>query len=587
VQTVFFDQARYADEASALAMLEAPDGGKVLGVDLTAPAHGLAALIAARRRGYTTAVYPLLPDPLERLVAQVGQSIASQQDLEQRSQHIAAFATGQLVVNGRKLSEAAPYEQKHLDAAVLALRLADLVLLGAPGERDRWSSLLGRPLRRFSLLPTPHIEAVDVPRESGVTLYAPLTDRALLAHYILLLRNERIEPEIICAGSGQRTIRTRVVVAPEWRPMQARLLAAAGYRVVAPNTKRVDECDSRIFGFVPTNYLSFASAVQAACVSSEGGERTRSSAATVKAAIEAEKPAAPDGPCVSVIIRTHDRPVLLKRAIASVAAQTYNNVEIVVVNNGGPDVHEIVKDASAGRAYRYEVLPESKPVGVAANTGARAATGEYIGYLDDDDILYADHCARTVEALQRSEADVVFTVCLAEYANMRGDEKSVLGYQIYIDREFNLDDLYILNVAPIHSMVHRRSVFERFGFFDDHLTVTEDWEFWLRVASRGGRFFRVDRVTCEYSWRNDPERGNSTIERQWDFVAAYKRIIERYAGDLVNRPSIIAAQANVLAQQEHRAREAADPAKRAEIVIASMSTNLVPVGNVDWAAASV
>jgi glycosyltransferase involved in cell wall biosynthesis len=226
-------------------------------------------------------------------------------------------------------------------------------------------------------------------------------------------------------------------------------------------------------------------------------------------------------------------------------------------------------------------MPERKHISAASNVGARAAGGQYIGYLDDDDLLYADHCARTVEVLDRTAADVVFTLCVGEYAQMQDDKKNVLGYQIYIDREFSLDDLYVLNVSPIHSMVHRRDVFDRFGYFDEELPVTDDWEFWLRIASQGGKFLRIDRATCEYSWRYDAARGNMTVEHQWDFVHAYRRIIERYAPRVNGRASITSTQANVLAQQERRATEAADPQKRAGIVIGTMSPTLVPVGNVE------
>lgn len=555
-------------------------GVHLIGIDLGNAADGLARLISARRAGVATAILPILSDPLEHTFALVGQSITSTADNDQRAQHASALKVDQLQVNGRRPSELAAYQKEHIDAAALALRLADTIFIAAPGERDRWTSLIQRPFRRFCLLPIPDTAQSPEVDVRGVTIYAPSTEEPLLALYVMLLRQHRIEPYVISARNPHEPVKTRVVITPEWRPMRARIFAARGHHVVAPNVTRVDECDSRIFGYAPADYRSLSAAVDAARTSGPGSSRFSLSVADATNAIAREKADVVDGPLVSIIIRTYDRPVLLRRAVASVAAQTYKNVEIVVVNNGGTDVSELVTDAAGGCPVKYERMPERLHISAASNVGARAAAGAYIGYLDDDDLIYADHCARTVEALERTGVDAVFTTCLAEYAEMRGDEKTVLGYQVYLDREFSVDDLYVSNLTPIHSIVHKRDVFDRFGYFDEELPVTDDWEFWLRIVSRGATFARIDRVTCEYSWRYDPERGNMTIEHQWDFVHAYRKIVERYAADVRDRPSIHAAQANLLAQQEGRARDAADPGKRASIVIGSMSASLVPVGPV-------
>jgi hypothetical protein len=160
---------------------------------------------------------------------------------------------------------------------------------------------------------------------------------------------------------------------------------------------------------------------------------------------------------------------------------------------------------------------------------------------------------------------------------MSGDEKTLMGYQIFMDREYDPEKLFILNLTPIHTVVHRRDLFERFGYFDETLRVTDDWELWLRAAVMGAQFVHIDRVTCEYSWRYDPERGNMTVEHQLDFVAAYRAITERYTSYVAGRSDILAEQAATLAAQERRARDAADPSKRASVVISSMSSSIVPV----------
>jgi hypothetical protein len=581
VAPIFFSRAAFPEETASLEAVQTNLGAAVFGIDLTAPAEGVEALVAARRKGVTTAVFPILPDPFERTLGAIGKSIAATPHPDTRMDQFIALRIDQLLVNGMKPTDVERLPETHENAAALVLRLADVILMGAPGERDRWNHLLARIFRRFALLPAPAREAPAIFDETGVTLFAPSTDTALLAPLLTLLDQRRIEPRIISASNPHDPIGTRVVLAPEWRALRARALAGAGHHVVTPNTTRVDECDSRIFGYHPVDYRSFLDALDAARCATTEAERLPSSTAAVRSVLERDAATGLDGPRISIVVRTYNRPTLLKRAVASLAAQTYRNVEIVVVNNGGSDVADVLNSASGARPVVYEVMPERKHIGAASNVGARAATGTYVGYLDDDDLLYGDHCARTVEILQRTHADLGFTMCLGEYAEMRGDEKRVLGYQIYLDRPYHRDDIYISNVSPIHSIVHRKALFDRVGYFDESLPVTDDWELWLRLVSNGGTVVRIDRVTCEYSWRYDPQHGNMTVEHQWDFVRAYETIIHRYAADVANRPSIRTQQANMLAQQRSRAHEAQDPQKRAGIVIGSMHAKLVPVSS-NW-----
>jgi hypothetical protein len=152
----------------------------------------------------------------------------------------------------------------------------------------------------------------------------------------------------------------------------------------------------------------------------------------------------------------------------------------------------------------------------------------------------------------------------------------LLGFQIFLDKEFVAKELYMLNVAPIHSIVHRRDVFERFGYFDDSLPVTDDWEYWLRLVSNGCRFVHIDRATCEYSWRHDPQRGNMTLSRALDFAESYATITTRYASDLEPYPHLLLQQAQILAGQRQRADQLAQIGERgAEISLSAMAQNAV------------
>ena len=95
-------------------------------------------------------------------------------------------------------------------------------------------------------------------------------------------------------------------------------------------------------------------------------------------------------PPVSVIVRTRDRPGLLREALGSLSLQTFKDFEVLVVNDGGQDVSEILADFSSLRISLLRLNP-AKGRAAAANAGLKAARGDFVAYLDDDDLYYPNH----------------------------------------------------------------------------------------------------------------------------------------------------------------------------------------------------
>ncbi|HEX8616971.1 MAG TPA: PIG-L family deacetylase [Thermoanaerobaculia bacterium] len=190
---------------------------------------------------------------------------------------------------------------------------------------------------------------------------------------------------------------------------------------------------------------------------------------------------------VSVVIRTKDRPALLREAIDSVRATQYP-CEIVVVNDGGTaieleDVTLVQHETSRGRS-------------VAANAGVDAAKNAYIAFLDDDDLFYPEHLATLANAA-RSAHVAWYTDAVSAFLRV-GDAGSYetrsrlrLFEQDY-DRELLLVDNYI----PLPTLLVARNTFLGVGGFDPEFDLFEDWDFLIRLSQRGN-FLHVPRVTCE------------------------------------------------------------------------------------------
>lgn len=576
---LFFREPDWPEETAAVRALDLSDDVEIIGIDFADSAVGLAAMLDARRCGRTIALLPVFRDPFELWMLKIGTSIAGTADPERRFEQLTALRTGTLNVENHTFEELSALPAETRNAIWFGLRLADIILIGSIAERVRWNAILGRHLRRYAILPVAQNGATAPKLSASVSVYAPSTARVLLGLTELALAERGITAQYVTAENPAEPLTSNLVVAPEWwRGLRSRALAQRGHHVIVPDICAPEELDARIFPYAQLDVRKLVPSLDLAWSTPQASPRTVVRAEDVVAQIEFSRPPSPPPGRISVIIRTFDRPELLRRAIASVARQTHGDVEIVVVNNGGDDVCDLAASAAAGRALRYEVMSERRHIGVASNVGAHAASGEYIGYLDDDDLLYPDHCARTIDALVRSGAELVYTSCVAEYAEVHDGVKTVIGAQIFIDKDFNRDEIFVGNVAPIHSIVHRRDFYDRYGYFDETLPVTDDWELWLRATSRNARFVRVDRATCEYSWRHDPKRGNMTIGYQQQFADSYGIITARYAPFTAGRSSLQASQAASFNAQQNRARMASDPANAAQTVMSAMVASAARLG---------
>jgi LmbE family N-acetylglucosaminyl deacetylase/glycosyltransferase involved in cell wall biosynthesis len=205
------------------------------------------------------------------------------------------------------------------------------------------------------------------------------------------------------------------------------------------------------------------------------------------AAVEGE-----DLPLVSVIVRSMDRPTLAQ-ALTSVAAQTYPNVEVLVVNaKGGP--HTPLPDLSDRLVIR--LIEKGTPLdrSRAANAGLDASRGVYVALLDDDDTLDPDHLGTLVATLRKEGNGVV------AYSGVRGMDRNDPEHKIsrVFGEAFECKaKLLAGNFIPSHAVLLPRRLVENGARFDETLGVYEDWDFWLQLAEVA-RFVYVDRVTATY-----------------------------------------------------------------------------------------
>ncbi|MGB9499906.1 MAG: glycosyltransferase [Dissulfuribacterales bacterium] len=237
------------------------------------------------------------------------------------------------------------------------------------------------------------------------------------------------------------------------------------------------------------------------------------------------EPQIQDNPMVSIIIPTYNRPHQLETALKSIALQSYKNIEVVVVNDGGEDVSAVIGKFKDQLAIQYINCKQNRDRSAARNTGLKNARGEYIAYLDDDDIFHTDHIETALRVLTNSDYKIVYSDAF------RAHQKKIDGnYQtVRKDIPYSIDyrpGIFLkTNITPILCIIHEKTIIDEIGYFDESLPVLEDWDLWIRISQKY-EFYHIKKVTCEFTWRDD---GSTTTSAKIDQFAKYRQIItERY-----------------------------------------------------------
>ncbi|ADI85775.2 glycosyltransferase [Geobacter sulfurreducens] len=230
-------------------------------------------------------------------------------------------------------------------------------------------------------------------------------------------------------------------------------------------------------------------------------------------------------PLVSVIVPTYNRPDMLPDTLRSILAQTYVNIEIIVINDAGQDVEQLVKEVAPGAFYICH--ERNKGLAGARNTGINHAQGKYIAYLDDDDIFYPEHVETLVTFLEESNHKVAYTDASRAHLTMKDNQYTVVKRDYPYSTDFDYDQILVDNFIPVLCVMHEKSCTNDVGNFDESLKRHEDWELWIRM-SRKFRFAHIPKITCEFSWRPD---GNSmTASTKPMFLETMTAVYEKHRG---------------------------------------------------------
>ncbi|UZE95128.1 glycosyltransferase [Alkalimarinus alittae] len=253
-------------------------------------------------------------------------------------------------------------------------------------------------------------------------------------------------------------------------------------------------------------------------------------------------------PLVSVIVRTKDRPETLRVCLESIILQDYRPVHVVIVNDGGVDVSDVVSslDDSKNSAevkdnLVLELLQLETNVGrtAAANQGLEGAKGDYICFLDDDDYWLPTHLSSLVSHLCASDLERVDTgypecaVYSATKAVLVGVGENSEGAEIeqeikVYNTAFDRNHLFYSNYLPIMSVLFSRAVVDAGVRFDTALDLFEDWDFWLQVSEKIP-FIATSDVTSVYRLHDNASGVHDAVQVEGAYLAIYNKWLSHYS----------------------------------------------------------
>lgn len=200
-------------------------------------------------------------------------------------------------------------------------------------------------------------------------------------------------------------------------------------------------------------------------------------------------------PSVSVIIPTYNRASLLKRAIESVLKQSFDDFELIVVDDASPDnTPDVVESIDDGR-IRYIRLKKNSGGPVARNTGIKKARGRFIALLDDDDEWLPHRLELQVKKFEEISRE--FGVVYGGFYYVSQQDGRILGKRLPKVRGDLYPHLLKENFIGSPTLLIRRECFKRAGLFDTTLTSSQDWDMWLRI-SRYYKFDYVNEIVAKY-----------------------------------------------------------------------------------------
>jgi len=188
-------------------------------------------------------------------------------------------------------------------------------------------------------------------------------------------------------------------------------------------------------------------------------------------------------PTVSVIIPTYNRARLIGRAIRSILNQTYNDFEVIIVDDGSQDNTKEVVERFTDKRIRYIRLEKNMGAGAARNKGIEASRGKYIGFQDSDDEWLPEKLKKQVDILNSESSNVGYVYSDMWRVLSNGKQQYWGSPTITVAEIINQNsfDYQVFNLGILATLI-KMECFEKSGIFDERFPRLIDLDFFIRLA---------------------------------------------------------------------------------------------------------
>ena len=235
-------------------------------------------------------------------------------------------------------------------------------------------------------------------------------------------------------------------------------------------------------------------------------------------------------PTVSVVVPTYNRGDVISRAIESVLQQTYQDYELIIVDDGSTDdTSEVVGNFDDPRIeYMYQ---QNQGANAARNKGIRHAKGEYISFLDSDDTLHPEHLEKIVNKFKMNDG---FNSLCTGYRIIQ--EESIIDVSS-VKRTISISDVNTgNNIGGFSCISVKACIFTKVGKLDEDLPACQDIDFYLRILQTED-MLGIGEYLVDYHLRDDQISSPQNIDKK---IEAQMRIREKHEDVL--KPEYFAEQ---------------------------------------------
>lgn len=254
---------------------------------------------------------------------------------------------------------------------------------------------------------------------------------------------------------------------------------------------------------------------------------------------------------ISIIVPVYNCEKYIEKALNSLKEQTYQDIEVLVIDDGSTDKSLEIAERFASSDQRFKVIHQCNAgVSNARNKGLSLATGSIIGFVDADDVCDPRQFEKMYNSLLENQAQAAICSLLFELAHrtiFQGDKTSS---SICMDKQTAIIELYKGNIysGHVHNKIFRRELCENI-LFDEDISIGEDTLFCLKALSKASKVVYINEGLYHYQIRSNSAYQQKNIDKMYTSHIAYRRmnsLIERLGlNEIGKKTFLIAYMSNI------------------------------------------